>query len=171
MWAATSGARPATSPTPTADGRNRLLPPDRAQYVGPGHWNDPDMLVVGKLGWGRSPSDPPHPERADHPHQPLVPARAPLIIGCDLTQLDSFTKALLHNHEVIDVDQDPLGNAATRRSQDHQPRCPGAAPVRRHDSRRPFQSRLLGKPALPRHGKISACHHPSRSGICGFRRA
>ena len=22
------------------------------QYSGPGHWNDPDMLVVGKVGWG-----------------------------------------------------------------------------------------------------------------------
>ena len=23
-----------------------------APYAGPGHWNDPDMLVVGNLGWG-----------------------------------------------------------------------------------------------------------------------
>ena len=23
-------------------------------YAGPGHWNDPDMLVVGKVGWGPS---------------------------------------------------------------------------------------------------------------------
>ena len=22
------------------------------QHAGPGHWNDPDMLVVGRLGWG-----------------------------------------------------------------------------------------------------------------------
>ena len=22
------------------------------RYAGPGHWNDPDMLVVGKVGWG-----------------------------------------------------------------------------------------------------------------------
>ena len=24
-------------------------------YAGPGHWNDPDMLVVGKVGWGTQP--------------------------------------------------------------------------------------------------------------------
>jgi alpha-galactosidase len=38
---------------------------------------------------------------------------APLIIGCDLTQLDEFTKDLLTNHDVIDIDQDPLGKVAT----------------------------------------------------------
>ena len=25
-----------------------------AGFSGPGHWNDPDMLVVGKVGWDRS---------------------------------------------------------------------------------------------------------------------
>jgi alpha-galactosidase len=39
---------------------------------------------------------------------------APLILGCDLTKLDAFTKALITNPEVIAVDQDPLGRAATR---------------------------------------------------------
>ena len=28
------------------------------KYAGPGHWNDPDMLVVGKVGWGS-----PHPTK------------------------------------------------------------------------------------------------------------
>src|SRR5436853_4679142 len=28
------------------------------KYAGPGHWNDPDMLVVGRVGWGN-----PHPSR------------------------------------------------------------------------------------------------------------
>jgi alpha-galactosidase len=40
------------------------------------------------------------------------------MIGCDLTQIDSFTKDLLCNPDVIDVDQDPLGHAAKRVSQD-----------------------------------------------------
>ena len=30
------------------------------KYAGPGHWNDPDMLVVGKVGWGQ-----PAPDEAD----------------------------------------------------------------------------------------------------------
>lgn len=90
----------------------------REKYAGPGHWNDTDMLVVGKLGWGKNL----HASR-------LMPMEqvthitlwsllaAPLLIGCDLSQLDSFTIDLLTNDEVIDVDQDPLGQAASRRAQ------------------------------------------------------
>ena len=37
---------------------------------------------------------------------------SPLLIGCDLEKLDDFTRALLCNDEVIDIDQDPLGKAA-----------------------------------------------------------
>ena len=42
------------------------------KYAGPGHWNDPDMLVVGKVGWGPKPLHPTHltPERADHRTSP-----------------------------------------------------------------------------------------------------
>ena len=25
---------------------------DLADFAKPGHWNDPDMLVIGKVGWG-----------------------------------------------------------------------------------------------------------------------
>jgi hypothetical protein len=39
---------------------------------------------------------------------------APLIVGSDLTKLDTFTLSLLTNDEVIEVDQDPLGKAARR---------------------------------------------------------
>ncbi|MEA2554451.1 MAG: alpha-galactosidase [Fimbriimonadaceae bacterium] len=91
---------------------------DRAEYAGPGHWNDPDMLVVGKLGWGSAP----RPTRLT-PNEQITHISlwallaAPLIIGCDLTQLDAFTKDLLMNPEVLDVDQDPLGKAAKRVSQ------------------------------------------------------
>jgi alpha-galactosidase len=36
------------------------------------------------------------------------------LIGCDMTQMDRFTIDLLTNDEVIDVNQDELGKAATR---------------------------------------------------------
>jgi alpha-galactosidase len=88
----------------------------KSAFTVPGGWNDPDMLVVGKLGWGPNP----RPTRLT-PNEQITHITlwsllaAPLIIGCDLTSLDPFTKALLCNHDVIEVDQDPLGRAATRR--------------------------------------------------------
>jgi alpha-galactosidase len=83
-------------------------------HAGPGRWNDPDMLAVGRVGWGN-----PHPTRL-RPNEQLTHITlwsllaAPMIIGCDLTRLDPFTLALLTNDEVLAVDQDPLGKAAKR---------------------------------------------------------
>ncbi len=84
-----------------------------APYAGPGHWNDPDMLVVGKVGWGNL-----HPTRLtpneQYTHISLwCLLSAPLLIGCDMTQLDPFTLNLLENDEVLAIDQDPLGKEAT----------------------------------------------------------
>jgi alpha-galactosidase len=90
---------------------------ERAVGAGPGGWNDPDMLVVGSVGWGN-----PHPTKLT-PNEQITHISlwsllaAPLIIGCDLTKIDSFTQDLLMNHEVIDIDQDPLGRAAVRIAQ------------------------------------------------------
>jgi alpha-galactosidase len=88
-------------------------------FAGPGHWNDPDMLVVGKVGWGREL----HPSRLtsneQYTHLSLwALLAAPLLIGADMTQLDSFTRSLLTNDEVLDVDQDPLGRQAVRVARD-----------------------------------------------------
>ncbi len=84
-----------------------------APYAEPGHWNDPDMLVVGVTKWG--PSHLTQDEQITHITLWSLLA-APLLIGCDMTKLDEFTRALLTNDEVIDVDQDPLGKSATRRA-------------------------------------------------------
>ena len=43
---------------------------------------------------------------------------APLLLSCDLSQMDAFTFNLLANDEVIEVDQDPKGEAARRMSGD-----------------------------------------------------
>ncbi len=43
---------------------------------------------------------------------------SPLLIGCDMTQLDAFTRNLLTNDEVLDVSQDPLGRQAARVQKD-----------------------------------------------------
>ena len=85
-----------------------------AQYAGPGHWNDPDMLVVGMVGWGPKlhPTDLSPDEQYTHITLWSLLA-APLLIGCDMTKLDDFTLGLLTNDEVLAVDQDPLGKQAT----------------------------------------------------------
>jgi alpha-galactosidase len=87
----------------------------REQWTRPGEWNDTDMLVVGTLGWGPNL----RPTRLTPNEQMLHLAlwalqAAPLFIGADLSKLDDFTLAMLTNDEVIDVDQDPLGQAARR---------------------------------------------------------
>lgn len=89
------------------------------KFAGPGHWNDPDMLVVGKLGWGPSI----HPSKlspnAQITHITLWSLQSSiLLIGCDMTQLDQFTYDLLTNDEVLDVNQDPLGKPAGRVAKD-----------------------------------------------------
>mgnify|MGYP006277447157 CR=1 FL=1 len=84
-------------------------------FAGPGHWNDPDMLVVGKLGWGpviRDTRLTPNQQYSHMTYWALL--SAPLILGCDLTQLDDFTMNLLTNDEVIAVNQDNLGRQARR---------------------------------------------------------
>lgn len=84
------------------------------KFAGPGHWNDPDMLVVGMVGWGPKlhPSQLTPDEQYTHISAWCLMA-APLLIGCDLTQLDAFTRSLLTNDEVLAVDQDELGHEAT----------------------------------------------------------
>jgi alpha-galactosidase len=87
------------------------------KFAGPGHWNDTDMLVVGKLGWGRI--NPPRPttltpnEQLTHISLWALQA-APLLIGADMANLDDWTIDLLGNREVIAINQDPLGKAAGR---------------------------------------------------------
>ena len=66
-------------------------------YAGPGQWNDPDMLVVGKVGWGPDL----HMTRLT-PNEQVTHITlwsmlaAPLLIGCDLSQLDEFTLVVRH---------------------------------------------------------------------------
>ena len=80
------------------------------EFCGPGAWNDPDMLVV----------------KADHTKCRLTPNEqythvslwamvgSPMLIGCDLTKLDAFTRNLLANRGVIAISQDRLGQVAKR---------------------------------------------------------
>ena len=80
----------------------------------PGKFNDPDMLIVGFVGWGK-----PHPTRLSADEQfthisMWCLLSAPLLIGCDMDKLDPFTLSLLTNDEVLEIDQDVLCRQALR---------------------------------------------------------
>ncbi len=70
------------------------------KYAGPDHWNDPDMLEVGN---GMTVSE----DRAHFTMWCMM--AAPLILGNDLTNMTDETLAIITNHDVIAIDQDPLG--------------------------------------------------------------
>ena len=110
------------------------------RFAGPGHWNDPDMLVVGKVGWGpslhRSQSTP-H-EQMTHITLWCLLA-APLLIGCDMSAMDDFTLALLTNGEVLAMSQDPLGRPAWPFKREGTQRGLGPALGGRHVGRRVVQ--------------------------------
>ena len=84
-------------------------------FAAPGHWNDPDMLVVGKVGWGPNVHDTRLTPNEQITHITLWSLQAaPLLIGADMARIDQFTIDLLGNREVLAVDQDPMGKAASR---------------------------------------------------------
>ncbi len=85
-----------------------------APFQRPGHCNDPDMLVIGEVGWG-------HPRQTrltsaeQYAHVSLwALLGGPLLLGCDLEKLDPFTLGLITNDEVLDLNQDLLGKQAIR---------------------------------------------------------
>jgi len=86
---------------------------DNYQNIGPGHWNDPDMLVVGTVGWNANTKPTKLTPDEQYAHISLWSLMAsPLLIGCEMDKLDAFTLGLLTNDEVIGVNQDALGKQA-----------------------------------------------------------
>ena len=82
----------------------------------PGAWNDPDYLLIGwvgdahKMGVGVETT-----LTADEQYSYMSLwslMAAPLIFSGDMARLDAFTLNVLCNHEVIDLNQDPLGRQA-----------------------------------------------------------
>ncbi|MHA1675342.1 MAG: putative Ig domain-containing protein [Promethearchaeota archaeon] len=85
----------------------------------PGHWNDPDMLQFGMTAHPHKPTPKFFPSHlspdAQYTQMSLWSLlSAPLLLSCDLEQLDPFTLNLLTNDEVIEINQDSLGNPAIR---------------------------------------------------------
>lgn len=83
-------------------------------HARPGAWPDEDMLPLGSLmphpGWGE-----PRQSRLTWDEQQAefalwAFARSPLILGCNLTQLDDATRSLLTNRDLITIDQHGVAN-------------------------------------------------------------
>ncbi len=83
------------------------------KYAKPGHWNDPDYILIGwvgdahRMGKGKPTSLTPNQQYSYMSMWCMM--AAPLIFSGDMTKLDDFTLNILCNAEVIDIDQDPLG--------------------------------------------------------------
>ncbi len=86
-------------------------------YAGPGHWNDTDMLVVGLHGKSREITGAGCTETEYRTHFSLwCMLAAPLMIGCDVRNMDASTLEILTNREAIALDQDALGRQGFRAS-------------------------------------------------------
>jgi len=81
-----------------------------AGYAGPGHFNDPDMLEVGRGGLTDT-------EQRSHFALWAMMA-APLIAGNDIRSQTSATATILGNQNLIAIDQDTLAAQATQVSFD-----------------------------------------------------
>lgn len=78
------------------DHQEELIP-----LAGPGHFNDPDMLIIGNFGLSYEQS------RAQMALWSIM--ASPLLASVDLRTIDPKYRDILLNREVISVNQDPMG--------------------------------------------------------------
>jgi len=88
-----------------------------SQYAGPGHWNDPDMLIVGNYGQGKATGGGgKYKGLTDVEYQSHMSLWAmlcsPLLSSCDLRNMNDPTKNILMNPELLAIHQDPKGEQA-----------------------------------------------------------
>jgi len=83
------------------DNQDSLVP-----AAGPGHWNDPDMILVGDFSYSVT-------EAKTHFAMWAMLA-APLLLSSDLRNLPDWAEQIILNKEIIAIDQDPLGMQARR---------------------------------------------------------
>ena len=93
-----------------------------ASHIGNDSWPDADMLPIGYLG-PRTPFGAARNSHLTHDEEQTMMtlwciARSPLILGTNLLQMDSFTKSLLTNPEILAVDQHSAGNKPVIQSGD-----------------------------------------------------
>lgn len=83
-----------------------------AAYQKPGEWNDPDFLMLGWIG-NRKTGIPYRTTMHTNTQYAYVSLwslmAAPMFFSGRIDKLDDFTLNLLTNHEIIEINQDPLG--------------------------------------------------------------
>ncbi|KAL1110267.1 hypothetical protein AAG570_008344 [Ranatra chinensis] len=72
-----------------------------AKYAGPGHWNDPDMLLIGNYGLSY--------DQSKVQMALWAVLSAPLLMSVNLDTIRPEYAAILKNKKIIQVNQDPLG--------------------------------------------------------------
>lgn len=90
---------------------------DIGMYAGPGGWNDPDMLMLGLYGKGKSSSvngrfQGCNDIEYDSQFNLWVMLSAPLMVNFDIRKMNDATRKILLNKEVIAINQDSLGKQA-----------------------------------------------------------
>ncbi|NIA03243.1 MAG: alpha-galactosidase [Nitrospirae bacterium] len=85
------------------------------EYSKPGEWNDPDFIMIGWFGNVKKFSAP-EPTKmmpsTQYAYMSLWSLMAsPIFFGGDMTKLDEFTLNILCNADILEVNQDPLGES------------------------------------------------------------
>lgn len=100
---------------------NRIFPvalknAEHRAFSKPGAWNDPDYIQIGLIGNARGMGEPMQCPLSPNEQYSFMSlwclSAAPLFYSGLMGKLDEFTVNVLCNPEVIDVDQDPLGQCA-----------------------------------------------------------
>ncbi|HEY9342398.1 MAG TPA: glycoside hydrolase family 27 protein [Hanamia sp.] len=84
------------------------------RFSGPGGWNDPDMLVVGLNNTGFIKGGGCNEIEYRTQMNMWCMFSAPLMIGCDVRNMNEETKTILLNKDIIAIDQDTLGKQGFR---------------------------------------------------------
>jgi len=87
---------------------------DLERFAGPGRWNDPDMLVIGLKNSGFIKGGGCTFEEYRTQMSMWCMLAAPLMMGCDVRNMDDVTKSILLNQDIIAIDQDSLGKQGFR---------------------------------------------------------
>ncbi|CAF4914324.1 unnamed protein product [Pieris macdunnoughi] len=80
--------------------------PELVEFAGPGHWNDPDMLLIGNYGLSV--------DQARVQMAVWSIMAAPLMMSVDLNTIKDEFKQILLNDRVIEIDQDEMGKQGMR---------------------------------------------------------